>query len=102
MAVYATILCVAILFPIVSVLVGYWCWQVTLPTLTFISFTLLFFGGFFCYPFGAVGDRAVTAPSNDVRSEGAILLIVGQASGLAVLILFFVRLFSQGIQFSWL
>lgn len=88
-------------FPMVEVLAAHWFFHVSLPTLTFISFLLLFAGSLFCYPVRSERQPPTTEPSHDTRSEAAILLIAGHATGLAVLILFFVRLFSQGLHFSW-
>ena len=101
-AAYAILFGVGVLFPLGAVLFSYWFLRVSLPTLMFISFALLFLGGFLCYPVRSAQEPPVTAPSGDTRSEAVILLIVGQASGLGVLILFFVRLVSQGIHFSWM
>ena len=98
---YAGMLGAALVFPLSAVLVSHWCFHVSLPTLMFISFVLLFLGGFFCYPIRGDEEPDMTSPSEDVRSSGSILLLIGQASGLGVLILFIVRLLSQGMLFSW-
>ena len=68
----------------------------------FISFVLLFMGGFLCYPVRPDPQPPVVAPSEDPRSLGSILLIIGHASGLGVLIVFCVRLYLQGIHFTWM
>jgi hypothetical protein len=87
---------VGIVFPMSAVLIAYWFFHISLPTLMFIAFVLLFLAGFLRFPDGSAPD-----PDGEVRSMSDILLIVGLASGLAVLILFFVRLLSQGGLFTW-
>jgi hypothetical protein len=81
---------VAFVFPIGAVLLGYWVFEVSLPTLMFISFVLLFIGAFKSYPVRR-GDE-----------ERIIILMVGQTSGSAVMLLILVRLLSQRFVFTWM
>ena len=90
--VWIVIFSIAVVLPIAMVMLGSWIFGVSLPTLMFCSFLLLFFGGAICFPFS---DKQTT------HSEGLIVLIVGLTSAIGVLILVFVRLASQGWQFSW-
>lgn len=90
-----------VLFPILAVLLGYWYFDVSLPTLMFISFLLLFLG-IICYPFGLKADPPIGAPSEDPRSGGSILLMLGMSSGFGVLVVFLVRWWKLGILFTWM
>jgi hypothetical protein len=100
---WITVIGVGILFPLSAPLLGHWLFHVSLPTLLFISFVLLYVGSFFAYPVVPEEPPSMTEPSDNTRSIGAILLIAGHASGLGVLILYFIRLYSQGVEhFSWM
>src|SRR5690625_4377241 len=82
------------IFSVSVVQLAYWCFSVSLPTLVFIAFVLLFIGGFFCYPFvPSSGDIATAQANYHPRFAVVLLLIVGWFGGLSVLILFGVRLY---------
>jgi hypothetical protein len=101
--IFATVIGVGFLFPLSAVLVGHWLFHVSLPTLVFISFVLLFVGGFNGYTSPPEEGATTGGPNGDSHSVGSILLLAGHASGLGVLILYFIRLYSQGVEnFSWM
>lgn len=101
---YATVFGVGFVFPLGAVLAGHWLFGVSLPTLMFISFLLLFVGGINGYATVPVEGTTRGGPSDDEgQSIASIVLFAGHATGLGVLILYFVRLYSQGVEnFSWM
>jgi hypothetical protein len=91
-AAWMVLIALAFFVPIVSTFLGYWLFNISLPTLMFISFLLLLFGSMACWP---ASDRE----SND--SSAIIFLILGQSSGVGILVIFVIRLYSSGLLFTW-
>jgi hypothetical protein len=99
---YVLLAGIGLIFPLGAILAGYWFFNVSLPTLMFISFVLLFLGSFVAYGPPPREDRPVTVVSEDTNSILTIFVILGEVTAVGVLILFFVRLFSQGLLFTWM
>jgi hypothetical protein len=84
----------SLLLPMGLVLLGYFVFNITLPTLMFVSFTLLLIAFVVCW---------LTAdPEGVMSSKGLITLFIAQSSAVGVLIVFLVRVLTAGMLFTWL
>ncbi len=89
-----TTILIRVVLPIASVMLAYWVFHVSLPALLFISFVILLAGTFACLP--------IAWRQGSSQEAGVIILVVAQGIAVAVLILFFIRLYNEGMLFRWM